>query len=270
MLSEQAMTHDFISMCGVSLEKLFRFHQEILRERCSAVKLPAFKSSLSFSNDDSNFHDTLRRSVWLVTVTHHLSIQQICLWCFRDAAILRDYSSRWNENVRLYFSSLSESQSLSFISSVDFHVKIYSGETSRLQLASGIHEQPVDSPSLHAERTDDETRFHFNVWSEFGKIVSLPSRDLKGEMFNGEITSVQLESVIQWRQLELPRHTSTECLVSDGNSSLVDSTDLSVMCSWRDHHSVFTLADEMKMFVSISVRWVNLKVFLSAHPSIFM
>ena len=105
---------------------------------------------------------------------------------------------------------------------------------------------------------------------EFGKIVSLPSRDLKGEMFNGEITSVQLESVIQWRQLELPWHTSTECLVSDGNSSLVDSTDLSVMCSWRDHHSVFTLADEMKMFVSISVPWVNLKVFLSSHPSIFM
>ena len=92
---------------------------------------------------------------------------------------------------------MSESQSLSFISSVDFHVKIYSGETSRLQLASGIHEQPVDSSSLHAERTDDETRFHFNVWSEFGNVVSLPSRDFKREMFSGEISSVQLESVNQ-------------------------------------------------------------------------
>ena len=158
-------------------------------------------------------------------------------WCVCDVFVMRPalrvYSGRWNENVRLYFSSLSESQSLSFISSVDFHVKIYSGEASRLQLASGIHEQAVDTPSLHAEWTSDETRFHFNVWSEFGNVVSLPSRDFKREMFSGEISSVQLESVNQWRRLELPWHTSTECLVGDGDSSLVDSTDLSVMCSWR-------------------------------------
>ena len=75
-------------------------------------------------------------------------------------------------------------------------MKIYSGEPSRLRLASGIHEQPVDTPSLHVERTNDETRFHFNMWSEFGNVVSFPSRDFKGEMFNGEITSVHFESVI--------------------------------------------------------------------------
>ena len=95
----------------------------------------------------------------------------------------------WNKNVRLHFSSLSESQSLSFTSSVDFYVKIYNGEVSRLQLTSGIHKHFMLNEQTMKHDFISKCGVSLEILFTFHRKI------FKGEMFNGEITNVQLESV---------------------------------------------------------------------------